>query len=92
MIVTIKHKGLEKLLRRGDSTGINTQQVDKVKMILELLNNAEELSELRIPSLKLHKLIGNRSNTYSMRINKNWRITFKFVDGDAYEVNMEDYH
>lgn len=44
------------------------------------------------PSSRLHQLKGDRKNEWSVSVSKNWRVTFKFVDGDAYDVNYEDYH
>ena len=41
---------------------------------------------------KYHELKGNRAEEWSISVSKNWRIVFKFIDGDAYVVNYEDYH
>lgn len=58
-----------------------------------MLNNAGTLSELRIPpSNRLEKLRHNRAGQYSIRINDQWRICFTWEDGDAYDVEIVDYH
>ena len=68
---------------------IQQRAYDKLRM----LNNAVTLEDLRIPpSNQLEKLKGDRAGQYSIRINKQWRICFKWQDGDAYEVEINDYH
>jgi proteic killer suppression protein len=60
---------------------------------LRMLNNAAVLNDLRIPPAnRLEKLTGSRSGQYSIRINDRWRICFKWRDGDAYLVEIVDYH
>jgi len=60
---------------------------------LRMLNNAASLNDLRIPPAnRLEKLTGNRAGLYSIRINDQWRICFEWRDGDAYLVEMVDYH
>ncbi len=60
---------------------------------LEMVDKAESLSDLKVPpGNRLEPLKGDRADYYSIRINDQWRITFKFEDGDAFEVKVEDYH
>jgi proteic killer suppression protein len=60
---------------------------------LVILDSAETLTDLQIPpSNRLEKLSGDRKGQYSMRINEQWRICFKWHRGDAYEVEITDYH
>jgi proteic killer suppression protein len=67
------------------------QQVSYRK--LRMLNNAVTLDDLRIPPAnRLEKLSGDRSGQYSIRINDQWRICFEWIDGDAYNVEIVDYH
>ncbi|MDD4205961.1 MAG: type II toxin-antitoxin system RelE/ParE family toxin [Candidatus Delongbacteria bacterium] len=68
----------------------NIQQIARRK--LRMINNAHELKDLMIPpSNMLEKLKGDRKGYYSIRINQQWRICFKW-DSDAYEVEITDYH
>lgn len=70
---------------------INIQQYGRRK--LRMLNNAESLMDLRIPlSNRLEKLTGELKNFFSVRINEQWRIIFKWNDGLAEEVKIIDYH
>jgi proteic killer suppression protein len=60
---------------------------------LRMLNNAERLPDLRLPPAnRLEKLSGNRTGQYSIRVNDQWRICFRWEDGDAYDVELVDYH
>ena len=60
---------------------------------LMILNNTRDISDLRIPpGNRLEALFGNREGQYSIRINNQWRICFIWSDGDAYQVEIVDYH
>ena len=60
---------------------------------MRMLNNAVNLNDLRIPPAnRLEKLSGNRAGQHSIRINDQWRLCFEWRDGDAYEVEITDYH
>ena len=60
---------------------------------LRILDNADDLTTLRaLPSNRLEALAGDRAGQYSIRINQQWRICFRFQDGDAYDVEIVDYH
>lgn len=60
---------------------------------LRMLNNAEVLEDLRIPPAnRLEALRGDRKGQYSIRINDQWRVCFRWKDGDAYSVAIVDYH
>lgn len=60
---------------------------------LRMLNNAATLNDLRVPPAnRLEKLAGNRTGQHSIRINDQWRICFEWRGGDAYQVEIVDYH
>jgi proteic killer suppression protein len=60
---------------------------------LRMLNNAQDIHDLKIPPAnRLEKLSGDRKGYYSIRINQQWRIVFKWESGDAHEVRISDYH
>jgi proteic killer suppression protein len=70
---------------------IDIQQIRRRK--LRMLNNSQNLADLRIPpSNRLEKLSGKNSDFYSIRINDQWRIIFKWEDGNTSEVTIMDYH
>lgn len=93
MIKNCKCKETEKILKMENShklpKDIHQRAYDKLRM----LNNAASLIDLRIPpSNCLEKLVGSRKEQYSIRINDKWRICFEWKDGDAYSVEIIDYH
>jgi len=60
---------------------------------LRMLNNAQDVTDLRIPPAnRLEKLKGNLEDYYSIRINNQWRIIFQWINNDAYDVKIVDYH
>jgi len=70
---------------------LDIQQVALRK--LRMINNALNLNDLRIPPAnRLEKLSGDRAGQWSVRINDQWRICFRWEDGNAYDVEITDYH
>jgi proteic killer suppression protein len=92
MIHNFRHKGLKRLFESGISAGVNPQHVTRLRRILALLETAETLDDMDLPGLNLHELKGERKGTWSVKVSGNWRVTFKIKQGDAIDVNYEDYH
>ena len=92
MIKSFRHKGLKKLFETGRSSGVNPQQSDRLRKILALLETSETIDDIDLPGLGLHSLKGNREGTFSVKVSGNWRVTFKFENGDVWDVHYEDYH
>lgn len=92
MIISIYHKGLERFWTKRDSSGLRADHVKKIKHILELLHVAEKVSDMNFPGSGLHRLQGDLKNYWSVIVNANWRIIFRFEDGNAYLVDYLDYH
>jgi proteic killer suppression protein len=93
MIISFGSKETEKIWNgdRVKNLPNNIQQIGRRK--LRMLNNSQSLMDLRIPpSNKLEKLSGKMSGLYSIRINDQWRVVFKWEDGNASEVTITDYH
>ncbi|KQS33563.1 type II toxin-antitoxin system RelE/ParE family toxin [Dyadobacter sp. Leaf189] len=93
MIVSFSSKITERIWlgERITSLPMDIQSVARRK--LRMLNNSQNLADLRIPpSNRLEKLSGNLKDFYSIRVNIQWRIIFKWVDGNALEVEIVDYH
>ena len=88
----IKHKGLRRFAFDGDRSGINPQWIERVEEILYALDIAVDPKELDLPHFRLHRLKGNRSDTYSVRVTRNYRITFKWEEEHPVDVDLEDYH
>ncbi len=92
MIKSFIHKGLEKFFRTGNKSGIQAHHAERIRLILAQLNQAKTIYDMDIPTLKLHQLKGNRKGVWSVTVQANWRITFRFIGEDAEVVNYEDYH
>jgi proteic killer suppression protein len=59
---------------------------------MDAINQADIPEELNFPGYDLHELKGEFAGSWAMKVNKNWRLTFRFVDGNAVDLNLEDYH
>jgi proteic killer suppression protein len=92
MIRTFKHKGLERFFKKGDHRGIIAKTEERTDRILDRLDTVVRAEDMNIPGFKFHPLQGELKGTYAVTVTKNWRITFKFDDQDAIDVNLEDYH
>ena len=93
MIISFGSKETEKIWNgsRVKKLPIEIQNIGRRK--LRMLNNSQDIADLRIPpSNRLEKLGGNLNGYYSIRINKQWRIIFIWKNGNANEVKIVDYH
>ena len=93
MIRSFRSKETERVFNRIRSSKLpgDIQQVALRK--LRMLNRSRSLADLRVPPAnRLERLKGNREGQYSIRINDQWRICFRWVDGDAFDVEIVDYH
>ena len=93
MIKTFRCKQTERVFRREPVSKFSRDIYRKALRKLLLLDAAERLDDLRIPpGNQLEKLVGDRRGQYSIRVNEQWRICFHWDEGDAFEVEMVDYH
>ena len=92
MIKSFKHKGLEILFYKGSTKGIQPKHKTRFEDIYDLLDAIIQIQYMNLPGSKLHKLETKKDNIWSVTVSGNWGVIFKFIDGDAYEVNYTDYH
>lgn len=92
MIRSFRHKGLKRLFEDGATKGIRADYVEKVENILAVLNRARTPEDMDLPGFRLHGLKGNRQKFWSVTVRANWRLTFRFEDGHACDVDLVDYH
>ncbi len=92
MIKSFSNKRLEKFFEEGVKKGIQAKHIHKVDDILERLEAASVIEDMKFPGSDLHLLEPKKKGRLAVKISGNWRITFKFKAGDAYEVDYEDYH
>lgn len=91
MIKSITHKGLRRLFEQDDARRLPSEMVTRIRHCLAALDDAKALGDLNYPGLRVHPLKG-RKNRYAMSVNGPWRITFTWEDGDAVDVDLEQYH
>ncbi len=92
MILSFKHKGLELFFTTGSTAGIQAKHATKLRLQLGALNRATCPQDMNAPSWRLHPLKGHLKEHWSITVNGNWRITFKFENGHAEIVDYQDYH
>jgi len=93
MIKTFADKETQQLFITGKSKWLPPDLIKRATRRLEYIHYAITLSDLRIPpSNRLHALKGDRKGQHSISINEQWRVCFRFIDGDAYDVEVTDYH
>jgi len=93
MICSFGNSDTEKIWNgiRVKKLPLEIQEIGRRK--LRMLNNSININDLRIPPAnRLEKLSGKASDFYSIRINDQWRIVFKWINGNAFEVEIVDYH
>ena len=93
MILSFGSKETEKIWLGERIPKLPNEMQEIGRRKLRMLNNSQNLMDLRIPpSNRLEKLAGNMKDLYSIRINDQWRIVFKWANGSALEVKIMDYH
>lgn len=91
VIKSWKHKGLQRLYEKGDTSGLQAKDIDRI--MLMVLDNAVTINEFRhFQGFNFHTLKGDKCHLYAISVRANRRITFEFFDGDVYILNLEDYH
>lgn len=93
MILSFGDKETRELFKTGKSKNLPSDIWRRALRKLEMIDKAESLEDLKVPpGNRLEALKGDREGYYSIRINDQWRITFRFRNGNAFEVKVEDYH
>ena len=92
MIENFRHRGLKRLFEKGEESGFNHEHLEKINTILGLLNISSNVQELNLPGFRLHKLTGNLKGFWSITVRANWRIIFRFENGNVLDVDFVDYH
>jgi proteic killer suppression protein len=92
MIRSIRHKGLKRLYEDDDARGVPAEQASKLRDILARLDAARNPADMDLPGLRLHPLKGESQGFWAVTVRANWRVVFRFVDPDAFDVDYVDYH
>ena len=80
------------MFERGEAKGLRADHVSKVENILAVLNRARTPQDMNLPGFGLHRLKGDLKDFWSVTVRANWRVIFRFEEGDVYNVDLIDYH
>ncbi len=92
MVASIRHRELRRLFEQDDPSKVRADQVERIRSVLALLDAADSPQGMNVPGLRLHRLKGQYRGSWSVTVSGNWRIVFRFEGGDAYDVDLVDYH
>ena len=92
VIVSIRHKGLQRFYETGKVTGIQSRHAKRLRLQLAALDTAQSVDDVDMPGFRLHALKGKLKGRWSISVSGNWRLTFHFEDGNVHLLDYEDYH
>jgi len=92
VIKSFRHKGLDRFFTKSDRSKIDARQADRIRRILDRLDAAVKPEDMNLPGFRFHGLSGKLKGAFAVSVSGNRRITFRFADTDAIDVNLEDYH
>ena len=92
MVRSIRHKGLKRLHQDDDSRGVTSQDAPKLRDVLARLDAAHTIADMDLPGFRLHPLKGELKGFWAVTVRANWRVIFRFEEGDALDVDYIDYH
>jgi toxin HigB-1 len=91
MIRSIRHKGLKRLYEDDDRRGVMTEHAVRLRDILARLDAAATVSDMDLPGFRLHPLKGELKGLWAVTVRANWRVIFRFAEGEALDVDYVDY-
>jgi proteic killer suppression protein len=92
-ILSVRHKGLRRLIEAGDRRGFTREVADKLEDMLTVIHTAKSVGDIEAyPGWKLHPLKGDLKGYWSLTVTRNYRLIFRFKDGDARDLDLVDYH
>ncbi len=92
MIRSFRHKGLRRLFEDGEVRGVRAGHAEKVRRILARLHASRSVADMNLPGYRLHPLKGELKGFHAVTVQANWRVIFRFADGEAHDVDYLDYH
>lgn len=92
MIRSFRHKGLKRLYEDDDPSGVISEHAEKIRDILVRLDAAGTVADMDLPGFRLHPLKGELKGFWAVTVRANWRVIFRFSDGEALDINYVDYH
>jgi len=92
MIKSFSHKGVKKFYDSGSMAGIQSAHASKLARQLARLNQAKTPADMNLPGWRLHPLKGKLASQWAISVSGNWRLIFRFSDGEVFDVDYDDYH
>jgi proteic killer suppression protein len=92
MITSFKHKGIELFFTSGSKRGIQAMHAPRLSRQLSALDASRDPQDMNRPGWNCHSLKGSLQDHWSVSVNGNWRLTFKFENENAVLVDYQDYH
>jgi toxin HigB-1 len=92
VIRSFRHKGLKQLYEDDDLRGVNAEHASKLRNILARLDAARLIQDMDLPGFRLHRLKGDLKEYWAVVVRANWRVIFRFIEPDAFDVGYVDYH
>ena len=90
--LTFRHKGLKLLYDTGTTSGVDPRHSKKLRRILLFLGRSSKPIDMNLPGFNLHGLKGRLEGHYAVSVSGNWRVTFRFENGRACDIDYLDYH
>lgn len=92
MIRSVRHRGLKRLIERNDKSGLSAGHLPRIMDIVANLNIAKNPNDMNVPGYQFHALKGTYKGFWSVRVSGNFRLVFRMENGDAYDLDLVDYH
>ena len=92
MIGGFRHKGLRRLYEDDDRRSLPPDMVTRIQVLLAALDAAKVIEDMQRPSFRLHPLKGDLRGYWAVTVRSNWRIIFRFEDGNVFDIDFVDYH
>jgi proteic killer suppression protein len=92
LIRSFRSRALLRFWEKDDSSKLPPDRIKRISAILDLLDAATSPEDLNLPGFGFHRLSGRSKGRFAVSVTVNWRITFGWHEGDAVDVDLEDYH
>lgn len=92
MIASFKHRGLKTLYDGRTTRRVASEHIQKLRDILAVLDRSQRPQDVDLPGFQLHPLKGKMKGHYAITVSGNWRVTFRFEEGEVVDVDYLDYH
>lgn len=92
MIGSFRSRALRRLFEKDDPSRLSVPNVERVRAILQRLDDVDAPADMDVPGWRYHRLKGRMQGRFAVDASGNWRVTFGWDDGEFINVDLEDYH